>query len=284
MMKMLFTLALTIASAPVNNGEITLLHDGFPISTTTREDFQLAPFDSAVINHDELNLYIHTLEKKVYTPPQNAFIDASGNLVGEHNGHRLDPGKFKKAYFMSYFQKGAKQFEIPLKPVYPKVDSELLSQIKTKVIGRYITYFNPGNAERSNNIQLAAAAINNTVIFPNETFSFNQTVGKRTKDRGYLPVPIIIRGELSEGVGGGICQVSSTLFNAVDKAGVTILERYSHSRKVPYVPPKRDATVSWYGPDFTFKNPHNQPILIRSKVTGGQVVITIYSSEGIKIK
>ncbi|WP_433742331.1 VanW family protein [Falsibacillus pallidus] len=284
MMKMLFTLALAIASAPVNNGEITLLHDGFPISTTTREDFQLAPFDGAVINHEELDKYVHTIEMKVYTPPQNAFLDAYGNLVGEHNGHRIDSKKFKEEFYESYFQNGEKYFEIPLKPVYPKVDSELLSQIKTKLIGRYVTYFNPGNAERSNNIQLAADAINNSVIFPNETFSFNKTVGKRTKDRGYLPAPIIIRGELSEGVGGGICQVSSTLFNAVDKAGVTIVERYSHSRKVPYVPPKRDATVSWYGPDFTFKNPHNQPILIRSKVTEGQVVITIYSSESIKIK
>ncbi|MFP3440966.1 VanW family protein, partial [Pantoea sp. SIMBA_133] len=118
------------------------------------------------------------------------------------------------------------------------------------------THFRKNNLERTSNIELAAEAINNTVVFPGETFSFNQTVGKRTKERGYLPAPIIVKGELSEGIGGGICQVSSTLFNAVDQAGVQIIERYSHSRSVPYVKPGRDATVSWYGPDFSFRN-HN---------------------------
>ncbi|MFC0273010.1 VanW family protein [Metabacillus herbersteinensis] len=94
-------------------------------------------------------------------------------------------------------------------------------------------------------------------------------------------VTYFLKGELSEGVGGGICQVSSTLFNAVDRAGVKIIERYSHSRRVPYVPPNRDATVSWYGPDFTFSNHHNMPLLIRATVIGGQLHIMIFSSEDI---
>lgn len=92
----------------------------------------------------------------------------------------------------------------------------------------------------------------------------------RTPDKGYMKAPVIVRGELSEGVGGGICQVSSTLFNAVDRAGLEIVQRYSHSRRVPYVPPGRDATVSWGGPDLRFQNKYNQPVLIRAKQHGGR--------------
>ena len=85
-----------------------------------------------------------------------------------------------------------------------------------------------------------------------------------------MPAKIIVRGEFSEGIGGGICQISSTLYNAVDRAGLKIVERYSHSRSVPYVPPGRDATVNWGGPDFSFKNNYNQPILIRAQALPGQ--------------
>ena len=126
--------------------------------------------------------------------------------------------------------------DIPVRTVYPRVDSEVLANIRTQMLGHYVTYFNSRNKERSHNIFLAAEAINNQVVFPGETFSFNQIVGKRTKEKGYLSAPIIVRGELAEGIGGGICQVSSTLFNAVDRSGLHILQRYSHSKRVPYVP------------------------------------------------
>jgi vancomycin resistance protein YoaR len=170
---------------------------------------------------------------------------------------------------------------VPLSEIYPKVDSELLADIRIQQIGQYVTYFNSYNKSRSHNIFLAAKAIDNHVIFPNETFSFNKVVGKRTLEKGYLRAPIIVKGELSEGVGGGICQVSSTLYNAADRAGLKIVERYSHSRNVPYVPSGRDATVSWYGPDFRFQNQYNQPILIRAKRIGGTMIVTLYSSDVI---
>lgn len=78
--------------------------------------------------------------------------------------------------------------------------------------------------------------------------------------------------------------MSSTLFNAVDRSGMKIIERYSHSKRVPYVPPGRDATISWYGPDFTFENKYNQPILIRAKSISGKMVVMIYSSDEINIR
>jgi vancomycin resistance protein YoaR len=160
----------------------------------------------------------------------------------------------------------------------------LLGNIQSKRIGRYITSFNLSNKERTNNIKLATIAINNTVLFPGETFSFNKVVGKRTAGKGYLRAPVIIRGSFSEDIGGGICQVSSTLFNAVDNAGLHIIQRFSHSRKVNYIPPGRDATVSWYGPDFVFKNKYNQPILIQAKTLGNKLIIKIYSSDVIEYR
>jgi vancomycin resistance protein YoaR len=161
------------------------------------------------------------------------------------------------------------------------VDSELLANIRVQKIGEYITYFNSNNENRAHNITLSTEAIDDYVVFPNETFSFNKVVGERSKENGYLPAPVIVKGELSEGVGGGICQVSSTLFNAVDKVGLEIVERYTHSRSVRYVPPGRDATVSWYGPDFRFRNNYNQPILIRTKRLGGSISVSLYSSDVI---
>jgi vancomycin resistance protein YoaR len=264
--------------------EISLTFEGKEIKSLQRTEFALSPFEETMIDEGKYQQLLDALEKQILEKPVDASIDKYGNLISEKMGHRLNRKKFKEEFYTSFFSKGTASLEIPVETIYPKVDSELLASIRTKRISRYVTYFNSGNKQRSHNIYLASEAINNYVVFPNETFSFNAVVGKRTVEKGYLSAPVIVKGELSEGVGGGICQVSSTLFNAVDRAGVKILERYSHSRKVPYVPPNRDATVSWYGPDFTFKNRHSQPLLIRSKVIGSQLLIVIYSSDTLNIE
>lgn len=195
-------------------------------------------------------------------------INDQGRIVPGKVGYSLSRKGFKEQFYAYFYGDGPSTIEVPELNVYPKVDSELLSHIRTQRIGQYVTYFNSGNKSRTHNISLAAKAIDNHVVFPNETFSFNKVVGMRTPDKGYMKAPVIVRGELSEGVGGGICQVSSTLFNAVDRAGLEIVQRYSHSRRVPYVPPGRDATVSWGGPDLRFQNKYNQPVLIRAKRHG----------------
>lgn len=197
----------------------------------------------------------------------------------EQIGYQLDRKSFTTKLYNSLFESSQSKIEIPTMPIYPQVDSEILSHLQEKRIGQYVTYYNAKNEKRSFNILLAAKAINNQVVFPGQTFSFNKVVGKRTKKKGYLVAPVIVKGELSEGIGGGICQVSSTLFNAVDRSGLQIVERYSHSKSVRYVPSGRDATVSWYGPDFKFQNKYNQPILIRARTFEGKLIVTIFSSE-----
>jgi vancomycin resistance protein YoaR len=258
--------------------------DGNAIVEMNRAQFSDSLPGVPLIDQDKLNVFMDDLEKRVQKPPVNAALDGAGRIVAEHAGSRLDRKMFTEQFYSFIFEGGFSKLEVPMLTVYPRVDSELLSAIKVKRIGQYATYYNASNKNRSHNVSLAAKAINNYVVFPNESFSFNEVVGKRTKETGYLRAPVIVRGEMSEDVGGGICQISSTLFNAVDRAGLKIIKRYSHSRNVKYVPPGRDATVSWYGPDFVFQNKYDQPILIRAYASGGQASIVICSSEDINEK
>lgn len=261
---------------------ISFTYQGETISSANRTDFKIPLLDDRWMDADKYLSLMEDIEKEVSQKPINASIDDQGQIIPGKPGKKLDRDKFKQRLFTYFYDGGPAELEVPIRPAYPKVDGELLESIQSQQIGEYITFFNQNNKNRSHNIALASEAINNHVVFPGEIFSFNNVVGKRTEEKGYLPAPVIVRGELAEDIGGGICQVSSTLYNAVDSAGIEIMQRYSHSKQVPYVPPGRDATVSWYGPDFTFKNNYQQPILIRSKATHGKMVIHIQSSNVIQ--
>ncbi|WP_256243718.1 VanW family protein [Bacillus sp. V3B] len=265
--------------------DLTLIHEQEPVMTINRSDLSasMPGFGFPLVDTPKLELVANQLDKQIRKEAIDATLDDYGQIVSEQAGVELNRAVFKDHFYTYFYKKGPSNLDVPVRMLYPRVDSELLAQIKTKMIGHYVTYFNVRNKERSHNIFLAAKGINNQVVFPGETFSFNQRVGNRTKEKGYLPAPIIVKGELSEGIGGGICQVSSTLFNAVDRSGLHILQRYSHSKRVPYVPPGRDATVSWWGPDFSFKNEYNQPILIRAKVQSGMMIVLVFSSDDINV-
>ena len=115
--------------------------------------------------------------------------------------------------------------------------------------------------QRHENIVLALISINNQIVWPGETFSFNDVVGPRTPERGYRPAPII--GGDGIGFGGGICQVSTTLYNAVAKAGLQVVERHLHSSRVPYVAPGKDATVVYGAQNLRFINNLDHPVIIK---------------------
>lgn len=264
--------------------ELSIIDEGETIAVVKRESFILSLPGLDILDTYELEKLMEQINQQIEKKPVNAKMDDYGRIIKEENGHRLNVYAFRKLFFEYFYEQKMNEIHVPKMTVFPKVDSELLASIREKRIGHYVTYFNSHNKARANNIALAAEAINNYVVFPGETFSFNEVVGQRTVEKGYMKAPEIVRGEMTEGVGGGICQVSSTLFNAVDKSGVKIVERYSHSRYVPYVPPGRDATVSWYGPDFRFQNNYHEPLLIRAKASNGQMMVEIYSSENIVYK
>jgi len=283
LMRQILMVFLLFVTQPIELPDsLTVTHEGQTIAIVNREDFTTPLLGTPMIDSEKYQQFIDKLDQQIYQAPVNATIDDQEMVVKEEIGHRLYRESFMEQFMTYFYGNGPSKVEVPELDIYPEVDRELLAHISVQRIGEYVTYFNSNNKSRSHNISLSLEAIDDYVVFPNGTFSFNQVVGERTIPKGYLPAPVIVRGELSEGVGGGICQVSSTLFNAVDRAGLNIVQRYSHSRHVPYVPPGRDATVSWYGPDFRFRNNYNQPILIRTKQIGGSIVVSLYSSDVIK--
>jgi len=137
------------------------------------------------------------------------------------------------------------------------------------------TEFNAKETNRANNIELAAKTINGHIVQPGEIFSFNETVGPTNQKRGYKKGTIFIQGEKHEGFGGGVCQVSTTIFNAAEDAGMTILERHDHSLPVTYAESGEEAATSYGGIDFKFQNDKPHPVVIHCVVKDGKVRATI---------
>lgn len=147
---------------------------------------------------------------------------------------------------------------------------------ETQKLSEFTTYFDGDNLNRSSNIRLAAAKINGTVLNGGETLSFNERVGARTKSRGFLSAKIISDGEFKEGVGGGVCQVSTTLYNCALLSGLSVEEYHPHSLAVSYVPPSRDAMVSGSACDLKIKNVSKKPVYIRAQTGKNRVTFSIY--------
>ncbi len=160
----------------------------------------------------------------------------------------------------------------------PLVTSQMLTQ-NIVTIGSYTTSILDKEEKRMNNIEIASEKIDGLKLSPGEQFSFNKIVGRRTEEKGYEKATIITRKDgkpkKGTGVGGGICQVSSTLFNAVDQCGLKIIERHKHSKAVSYVPKGKDATVTYGAYDFRFSNNRKNPIMIRTYLNSNTLTVKI---------
>ena len=165
---------------------------------------------------------------------------------------------------------------VPVRTWAPKLttlDATLLGA--RRVVASYTTFFSPTNEARANNIRQVATALDGRLIRPGEVFSFNGAVGPRTQAAGYDFAPVISKGVLTSGVGGGICQVSTTLFNAVLLAGLPVVERWPHAFFIEGYPLGRDATVSFGSEDFRFKNDSESLILLNCTAGEGWVEVTL---------
>lgn len=155
------------------------------------------------------------------------------------------------------------------------------AQETERVIARFATPVVNVEPGRMRNVALAAARIDGRVLQPGEVFSFNAVVGPRDAEHGWALASEIYQGEYVLGYGGGICQVTSTLYNAALLGGLEIVERYHHDRPLQYVGPGRDATVVWDQLDFRFRNSLEGPVRIRARVAPGdppQVEVTLHGA------
>ena len=174
----------------------------------------------------------------------------------------------------------AESYEIPATITPAKVTAEDLEEVLFRdTLAQTSTYLDESNTARTNNVRLAAASINGTILNPGDEFSYNGVVGERTEERGYKPAGAYVNGQVVDEFGGGVCQPSSTLYMAVLRADLEVTERHNHSFTVAYTPLGEDATVDYGNLDFRFKNDTDYPIKILAEQTNGQMIMTIVGTK-----
>ncbi|TSB47168.1 vancomycin resistance protein [Alkalicoccobacillus porphyridii] len=231
--------------------------------------------DEQELDQERIIQFAKELAGEIDTPMRNPSLSESGDVTEGTN--RLILAEDELVDMMLELSPRTKKLTLPIYETEPTVTIEELAGIDEYERASFHTYFDGSVDGRVNNIQLSAEAINNYVLGPGDQFSFNKVVGERTVERGYEEALEIVNKEFVLGIGGGICQTSSTLFNAIDQAGLEVIQRYSHSREVGYVPSGRDATVSWGGPDFVFKNPFDYPVILRAEVLDQTMRVKVFS-------
>ncbi len=204
-------------------------------------------------------------------------LDANGQVIKGTPQTILDEAELTEKVLQVSLKGG--DVEVPLQVNPSGYKPEEAGQLGEVVVASYTTHFNSGVAGRAQNIALSAQALNNIIIGTDDSFSFNTTVGPSDADHGYQPAKEAIDGKLVDGIGGGICQTSSTLYNAIDQLAVSYIEKNNHSLHVGYVPTGRDATVSYGGLDFRFKNTAGVPLLLKANVSKGTLTIEVRTAK-----
>lgn len=239
-------------------------------------DFE--PYEVSVELSETPQIDIDKIAEQVIGDPVSA-------TVSKEDGKTIIPEKVGVQFDMEEARTiigdgSAESYEIPVTTTAAKVTAEKLEEVLFRdTLASCSTSLNEGNVPRTNNVRLASAAINGTILNPGEEFSYNNVVGERTTERGYQSAGAYSGNEIIDEVGGGVCQPSSTLYMAVLRADLEVTQRVNHSFTVAYTPLGEDATVSWGGPDFCFKNDTDYPIKILAEQSNGQLTMTIVGTK-----
>ncbi len=236
------------------------------------------------LDESVLSEFVQKKCKKLCTKAKNSNIKRSDGVfvyTESRNGVTFDMEetiqKIKNAVAAAG-EEDTVRIEVNVTVEQPKVTKETAARCKDK-IGSFSTTFNAGNVDRSKNLANAARLINGAVVYPGETFSVHDTISPLTEENGYYAAASYNNGKVEDSLGGGVCQVSTTLYNAVLKAELEIVTRSPHSMAVSYVRPSMDAAIAGDYKDFKFKNNGNVPLYIEGGTYGGTIYFNIYGEE-----
>ncbi len=233
-----------------------------------KEGYHFKPWVS--IDSERFQQLLQSLQRDIATEPISAKWEVligtnEVRLISAQDGTEIDGPGLLALITVELANPPPYRLALPLKRIKPRLDTAEAANMNIRqVVATYRTYFHPENQGRTKNILLAAQAINGKIIVPGEVFSFNQAVGPRIPESGYMEAPIIVNGELVPGVGGGVCQVSTTLYNAAVLADLSVVERNKHSLPSAYVDLGRDATVFYDYLDLKLHNETPYPLVIDS--------------------
>lgn len=266
--------------------------DGLKIATDELKDYivtamlnDVNTIEVPIENSKSKKLDLNKVYSEVCVAPQNASFTTGENFefIEEKNGVDFDVALAKDAYDK---HEGSGEVIIDLRIVEPSIKvADLDSKLFKDVLSTFSTTYDTSEKNRVQNLTVASDRCNGTVVYPGEEFSFHKTVGTRTIANGYaLGSSFASGGRVVETVGGGICQISSTLYNIVLKADLEIVERKNHGLYVTYAEPSLDATIAEGSIDFRFKNNRKSPIKVVSEVKNGVVTMSILGIKTLEDK
>lgn len=217
------------------------------------------------------------IAKDVNCEPENAKVNKkTGEIMDPVAGVEVEEETIAKTIGNAKKQ----TYKIPVKLTEAEVSAKELKKVLFRdVLAQTTTMYNSNDSGRTTNVSLTAKACNGTILNPGEEFSYNDTVGERTPERGYQKATIFVAGESVEDYGGGACQSSSTIYMAVLRADLKVTERRNHQFQISYTPIAQDATVAWGSQDFKFVNNTDYPIKLSMKMSGGSLTCTIYGTK-----
>jgi vancomycin resistance protein YoaR len=222
-----------------------------------------------------------------YAAPRDAGFRAAGkrvSVVPAVTGSAVDPLRAAAAV-LAAAGRADRRAALPLRTSAPALTTERARALGVKeVISSFTTTFSAGDAPRVHNISLIAAAVDGRLVLPGQVFSMNAATGRRTAAKGYRTAHVIKDGEIVDGLGGGVCQAGTTMFNAIFFAGLPVVERRNHSLHISHYPMGRDATLDWPGTDLKFRNDSPYGIYLTARATPATLDVTLYStSRGYKV-
>lgn len=234
----------------------------------------------ATEDFEKLNEFYTKVTSEVDSSPVNASVSVNAGAITVNpskNGYKVEVDKLKEEVKTALQKSENKSVNLPIPVIIqePKIKTEQLSSING-VIASYNTKYSMGDAERAYNVSLSAQKLDNQLLMPGDEISFQHLLGEVSVANGFKAAKIIVNNEYRDGLGGGVCQVSSTLYNALLLGNIDITQRTNHSLPIGYVPIGRDATIAVPGPDLKYKNNNSFPVLIKTYAYNGTMTAQIY--------